>query len=375
MWKRRNHKLYTLTNYAAFNFRYEDMKDPELRHFVDDILDMLKMTVYQSIHARSIGKPMKYEKLTCGKEVTKKYACAGEVLDKWLAKKNPATIRNFIENSGMRKFTSRSHFALSHMGTLNIASTKYIGAQINPKTSFSYINDKLMFNRFGAIFGIDDSKPRPESTPPASSAATLKLMMKRVKCLDETDPDWSGKDEISAGGVAIDDKKTESIIEEFKVGKFNSGDVVNFSPPKVLKSFVLDNNNPSLFTVFLALAEKDGDGFGDFLKELYESIEAELNAILMAVGKMAGQLIGMAIGGAVGTAIAGPLGYILGLLAGLILGALISWLSDLLQDDIFEPAITGINLERNEAFDGPVQQLTYRDFGASYIVDVYWTAS
>lgn len=362
-----------MSNFSVFQASHSDIKDPELKKLVNDITDTLKVSAYQAIYNHTQKRPFTYPKLKVGVKKEMAYASVGEVLSKWVATKKPAQIKALSENNGIRTFRAASPFSANLLAHLDIKSAKYVFTQIDFTRDFSYINDRLMLGKIGSIFGIDDT---PSSTPPtATPNYALKLNLKRVKCLDETDPEWFGSDKISAGGVSVDDKQVEAKITAFTVGNFNDGTKKDYNPVKVLKSFPLDSVNPSTFMALLTLAEKDAGGFGDFLKELFEAVKAEVTLIITAVSAAAGAAIGAAIGGSVGTAVAGPLGTIIGVVAGLILGALVAWLADALQDDVFEPQITGVTLHANAPFSGPVQRLTYRDFGGSYFMEVFWAAS
>jgi hypothetical protein len=78
----------------------------------------------------------------------------------------------------------------------------------------------------------------------------VRFRVHEVKCIDETNPEWPGSDEISWGGAAVDDKGTTSKIPEKKVGSgFDDGDRKIYSPPEIIKTFSLDNVYPKEFLV------------------------------------------------------------------------------------------------------------------------------
>jgi hypothetical protein len=208
----------------------------------------------------------------------------------------------------------------------------------------------------------------------------LRFRIHEVKCIDETNPEWMGHDEISWGGAATDDKGVANKIPEYYVGGgFDDGDKKTYSPPKVVQTFSVDGDiYPKSFMVALALAEKDAGGFAKFISELYEAIKAEIQVILSALGAAAGAWIGSEIGGSIGTAIAGPLGTIIGVVAGAILGALIGWLIAALKDDIFTPQASHLILgAKDETFAGgslvcaPLY-FHYQDHGGHYRVKFDW---
>lgn len=209
---------------------------------------------------------------------------------------------------------------------------------------------------------------------------SLKFRIHRVKCIDETNPEWPGDDEIAMGGVAIPSKGEPTKIQEFRVGNsFDDGESKTYSPPRVLKTFALDNlTYPANFSVAVALAEKDNGGLSDFITELWKAIKNHLDKIIVAIGVAAGAAAGAAIGGTTGTAIGGPLGSIIGAVAGLVLGALISWLISALKDDIFEPQMAAIRLPNpNTTFAGgsltsPIMNLNFRGYGGFYRAYYSW---
>ncbi|TAG13168.1 MAG: hypothetical protein EAZ40_15020 [Rhodobacterales bacterium] len=168
----------------------------------------------------------------------------------------------------------------------------------------------------------------------------LYFRLQKVKCIDETNPEWPGDDEIAMGGTAVPPSGNLTKVPEFMVrDDFDDGESTTYSPPRLLKTFSLTNvSYPADFLMVLALAEKDNGGMSQFLQDLWEAIKDEVTLIIAAVGAAARAAIGLGIGGAVGTAIGGPLlGTIIGAVAGAILGALIGWLISAIKDDIFTP--------------------------------------
>lgn len=209
---------------------------------------------------------------------------------------------------------------------------------------------------------------------------SLQFRLHKVKCVDETNPEWPGDDEIAMGGTAVPPQGNPTKIAEFMVrDDFDDGESKTYSPPKVLKTFALDGTSyPADFLLVLALAEKDNGGLSDFLQDLWEAIKDDVAAIIAAVSAAAGLAIGGAIGGAVGTAIGGPLGTIIGAAAGAILGALISWIINAIKDDIFVPQSAAVHLPNASAtFAGgaltsPQFTLNFSDHGGLYRVYYSW---
>ncbi len=218
------------------------------------------------------------------------------------------------------------------------------------------------------------------STGGATLNRGLKFRLHEVKCVDETNPEWPGDDEIGMGGVAQAPTGNPVTIPEFRVGNsFDDGDRRVYSPVKVLHTFSLSGlTYPADFAVFVALAEKDNGGLSDFIRELWEAVKDHVGTIMSLIGGAAGAAVGAWIGGSVGTAITPALGTIIGIVLGAIVGALVGWLIGAIKDDIFEPQLAAIQLSHSNAtFSGgatvsPTQTLTFEDHGGRYNVKYSW---
>ncbi len=208
----------------------------------------------------------------------------------------------------------------------------------------------------------------------------LEFRIHKVKCIDETNPEWPGDDEIAMGGTAVPPVGSPTKIPEFRVSNsFDDGESRVYNPPRLLKTFSLSNvSYPADFLVVLALAEKDNGGLSDFLQEMWEAIKDEVQIIIAAVAAAAGAAIGSAIGGTVGTAIGGPLGTIIGAVAGAILGALVGWIISAVKDDIFTPQSAAVHLPTpnatftNGALTSPQFTVNFNDHGGYYRVYYSW---
>lgn len=208
----------------------------------------------------------------------------------------------------------------------------------------------------------------------------LKFKLHRVKCIDETNPEWPGDDEIAMVGTAVDSNEISTKINEFRVGNsFDDGESKVYSPPRILKNYNLNTlNYPANFLIILALAEKDSGGLSDFIDELWKSIKDQVTIIISAVSAAAGAAIGAAIGGTLGTTIGGPLGTIIGLIAGAIIGSLVGWLIDALNDDIFRPQSAALQLPvhnatfENGSLTSQIMTLNFSDHGGHYRAFYSW---
>lgn len=208
----------------------------------------------------------------------------------------------------------------------------------------------------------------------------LEFRVHQVKCVDETNPEWPGDDEIAMGAVAVADNGSTTKINEFMVrDDYDDGETKIYNPPRLLKSFSLSNvSYPADFLMVLALAEKDNGGMSDFLADLWEAIKDDVTLIIAAVSAAAGAAIGAGVGGSVGTAIGGPLGAIIGAVAGAIIGAIVGWIISALKDDIFTPQAAAVHLPNplstfaGGSLTSPQFTVNFRDHGGHYRVYYSW---
>lgn len=359
-----------MSTFSSFQLSKDFLRDPEGKKFVNHFTDTLKVSVYQALYNVSKGTKPKYDKVKVGKVKEIAYDSVAQVVyDRFAADNKKEAVKNMLQMNGPKKGLSRSLFLPNTL--IDYKTDKPVFQQLRIEREFGYVKDELFMKHFDGLY---DLFKLDLNLPPTAKATKLQLKLAKVKCVDETDPDWLGSDEIAIGGFAVDEKSNESKIAEFKVGKFDDGDVKDYNPDKVLKEFLLNGVHPGTYAAFLSIAEKDSGGFSDFLQKLYEAVKAHVVEVLTVLGAAAGTAIGVAIGGSVGTALAGPIGAIIGIVAGAIMGALIGWLVESFKDDVFEPAITAVILENNQPFTGPVQRLVYEDYGAKYYAYVYWQA-
>lgn len=362
--------------------KQDEISDMEVRKFIDRVADLMKLEILHSLAAKASPgvSALKLAPLMVGNKAQKSYPSVGMAVDNWVEKKAPAAKSQILKRALERPPLSPTLKTFGREIGFDVKSAKYGLQQINLATSFAFVNANFAGKLMSSIFDrFDFISPGPATGPaPVVVNRGLKLYAKKVKCNDETDPEWLGQDEISLGGVAVDDKGVVTEINAFNVGNFDDGTTKNYSPSKLLKNFSVSGAEyPKTFAGFLSLAEKDSGGFSNFLDELYDAIKAEVTVILTALGAAAGAAIGAAIGGTVGTVVGGPIGTIIGVVAGLILGALISWLVSLLEDDIFEPQVTTVTLpsadsDFNGSLTSPTMNFVYRDFGGKYTLSYYW---
>ena len=205
-----------MSNFKTIGYSSKDIKDPDLKKLVNDIVDLFKESLYQASYHRTKNAPLVYSKLSVGGKTKKSYKSVGEVLDSYISEKSNDDIKSFVENPTHNRNLSGNLQLLGSLKKVELKSKSYTLNQFPLTQVFGYINDDLIFKRISEAIGLDSDAIA--ITPAPQRALSLKLNLKRVKCVDETNPEWFGKDEISCGGVTVDDKEVESIIKEFKIG-------------------------------------------------------------------------------------------------------------------------------------------------------------
>ncbi len=219
--------------------------------------DLLKLSSVQAINSQIDSSIYKFihKKLVVGGEKKRKYrSLASVVAEKFDSRIGIQKAARF--DLGRDKEITR----LMHMYGVDVRSAKPVTQQIDVKRHFDFINDntfsedkigngttisgvseinspaisvtpKEIFatavyalnSRYGSyIAKADWWKDLIESWSPPEPAAALNkglyFRVHQVKCVDETNPEWPGHDEIAAGGVSIDDlRDTTTKIAEFYV--------------------------------------------------------------------------------------------------------------------------------------------------------------
>lgn len=339
--------------------------DPVFNNLVEKVTKILQLEILQEIQSNVSPKfyKLKAKSSRAGQAVISR-------VEKFPKEKKATIEMTFKSTNVIEK--SLNDFAINK--GIDLKSSKIVSKQLIMEKEFDFISKNfskkyyvsfaerymgIHFNGHGAVVN-----------------KNLLFKLHKVKCLDETNPEWPGSDTIAMGGVTLDDKMVESVISEFRVGSgFDDGDSKSYNPARVLKSFSFGSGGvfPKAYAVFLTIAEKDGGGFASFLAELYEAIKDKLGEVFAAVGGA----IGAAVGGAIGGTLGGPIGILVGAAIGYILGKLVSWIIGIIQDDMFEPQVAmcefgSIKATFNGSLQSPVQSLYFNNHGGRYQVHYNW---
>jgi tetrahydromethanopterin S-methyltransferase subunit G len=205
------------------------------------------------------------------------------------------------------------------------------------------------------------SRPAPEPPAPDWIDQRLQLTLRKVECIDETNPE-GGSDEIRMSFIHTNDYGNVGKIPPFFVADFNESDRSKRSKTlnKKIISFRVDNNftTPKIFSITALMAEVDGGGFATFVKECYDSVRAKVDyAITQALQS-------------VGEVLLGPIGTFVGAIVGVVVCVLIAWIIEAYQDDVFDPVVFAICLtSTDDDFEGSLikeETLNHRIKGGFY---------
>jgi hypothetical protein len=152
------------------------------------------------------------------------------------------------------------------------------------------------------------------------------LWIERIKCVDETTPEWFGSDEIALGGVSVDATgATKKIAEKAIGGGFDDGDMIGYNNWRY-ETYSLTKGAywPKHYSVSFVLAEKDNGGLSSALTEIWAKVKDKVkDAVEKAVAGALAGYVGQAIATAIGKAVAW------------VVDVLVGWIISLWEDDIF----------------------------------------
>lgn len=207
---------------------------------------------------------------------------------------------------------------------------------------------------------------------------SLDYRIERVKCADETNPEWPGDDEIAMGGVAVGHNGGTSKVNQFMVADdFDDNEVKVYTDPgKLFHRFDLTGSGawPRTYSTVVMLAEKDGSGFADAINTVWGKVKDDVLAVIeKAVAGVLTGYLGAALAEAIGKAVAW------------LVGVFFDWLFELFQDDLFHPGTHYVYMPnryewmyKNASdygwtnFRAPTGTFTFNGHGGSYKVNVHW---
>lgn len=209
----------------------------------------------------------------------------------------------------------------------------------------------------------------------------VRIWVRSVKCIDETNPEWPGDDEIALAGISIDEDGDIKKIGEQKVGNgFRDGRLKTLNWNYHWFSLSERPYWPKKFGVTFVLAEKDNGGLSKFIQDLWSKIKEQVQIVISAAAAAAGVAIGVFLGL---PDIGGIIGSILGSVVNWVINNLVNWLANIFKDDIFRPKTAWINIPSMSARwyypNGkygstlhPVQSFRFTGHGGQYDLMYQW---
>src|SRR5262249_8512614 len=123
----------------------------------------------------------------------------------------------------------------------------------------------------------DDEGPKFNLNLKVDPVKSLSFYITKVRCVDETNPEFGGDDEIHMGGLAIDKLGNVAKVGPFMVrDDFEDGVVKDYgSPGKEFVKFSAKSGKkwPKYFAVQVTLCEEDWGGFADALNKAETAVE------------------------------------------------------------------------------------------------------
>jgi hypothetical protein len=239
----------------------------------------------------------------------------------------------------------------------------------------SVVADERLADIWGATVAGDPYSGQPtEEFEEFAVTDKMGFWITRVKCVDETNPEWWGSDEIALAGVTVDeDGDTKKIAEKYIGGGFDDGDSKSYSNWQYSWFSMLEGKYwPKTYVVTLIMAEKDNGGLSSALNDIWEKVGAKVKQkIAEAVTAALSGYVGAAIAAAIGQAVAWAVDQF------------IQWLITLFNDDIFPPFIAKVTTPSmtarwnypNGTWGNPSSGIRTGHFyghGGHYLVDYYW---
>lgn len=249
------------------------------------------------------------------------------------------------------------------------------------------IQDRRLFSGHSDSSRVQGDRTRdiwniPASSPPsAGQEATLRWLSFRIdgiKCIDETNPEWWGQDQIALAGLAVHANGQSTGIRPERIGEgFDDGDELHYRPAKSCHRFDLAGlsqrwNGPQSFLVALLLAEKDRGEMHHLLDSAWAQVHGGIQDDLQKrVGPAVREVAGSWLSSAVSSASAW------------VLQEFFRWIQRSFLDDLFAPAYCWVQMEHpNSRFTefgtwGSPRSSELRahffGYGGHYAIDFHWT--
>jgi hypothetical protein len=365
-------------------------KQQEVLNLKNYLLGMIKLDIIQAIKSKKNPNEFKYRTAERTLSGGKKYKTPGQIFSEYYSKlpaEKQDKMYTIIENS---EKDSEVSLVKAKIGSYDLKSSISVIDQVPKsklKSALSISSGSMSSFTGGFSMPSAAGSSGSSSTSVTVTASTAKkikevdFILNKVECLDETNPEALGKDDIYMGGTAVDDEGETYKISLFEVGKFNDGDEKSYSGGKYLKKFYPDTDytDDKLFLVTLYLIEKDSGGASDFLNEAYDATKDYIEELMMTAGVAALSAALASAAPSAGTSVVALVAAIIATLAVLVFAELIKLIASALSDDIFAPSdehtTTAILESSTDSFDGSSElsdSMTFEDHSGKYRVKFTW---
>lgn len=304
---------------------FEGLSDPKLDYIAKRVANMARLATYRVI--AKVGDPSKVvapaDKSSIEAIVLSRFLAQPAVRQQRGVQKAKAFMALPVA-SRKRKYGELASIDLNSAKSINeMARTIPIPAamRIDATHLRRLVADPSLF-----IEGFKQPEAEGGFTPQADFD-NLRLRIRKVKCVDETDPESGGDDEISMGGVKIDETGDVTTTDAFTVrNDFDDGESKTYDPPKIFAKFNLREGNtwPKMYYVTMVLAERDNGGLPSYLSDLFKYTKDQVESWVEQFG----------------TAFLGAeFGKIVAAIAVAAFAALLEFFTEIWEDDLF-PVIT-----------------------------------
>ncbi len=198
--------------------------------------------------------------------------------------------------------------------------------------------------------------------------------IQRVRCVDETNPEWFGSDEIALAGVSVDeDGDTHKRAEQYIGGGFDDGDQKTYANWRYTSFSMTEGKYwPKRYSVSLILAEKDNGGLSSFLNDIWSSVRAQVKA---AIAKAVAAGIGGWTGAAIATALGKAVAWIIDVFVGWIIGRFKDNIFPVFTASVTTPSMSARWSYPNGRWGNPSSGTRTAHFyghGGHYLIDYRW---
>ncbi|MGL4598406.1 MAG: hypothetical protein ACRCYO_12815 [Bacteroidia bacterium] len=342
-------------------FKPSKITDPAVKKFVTDITDMVKMNAVQSIMA--IKDPSKYKL---------KVNASTHLANKIMADKN--TFKAIPTNKLLTSYLKNKAVAQG----IDFTSELYALNQGKVLTRLGIANPSAVNMIYYKIGSYSKEVTHSSNTTKVTKKVAFKLH--EVHCVDETNPEPFGSDNIHVFGSFLNDKAAATPFESFKAGNFeDDGTKKKYTPAKQLAFMELDANYPKVLAVNIGIVEKDTDSkLAKALSAVYAAVESDIKEALQ---KLRAEIVafGINLGNALGP-ISSEAGAVLAYVFSEAFDKTVAFFKDLFtfDDDFFQIQTAVLTLDKpTSIFEGnvqnsPIATLRFEGHGGIYDLKYNW---